>query len=84
MQAKGWGMNRLFMSPRGAEFAREEQVEAMAGAICAGEQAGSPRRKPQEPSAWSKHACAREGYPQPGQSYSDVILRLARGSGGGE
>ena len=40
MQAKGWGTNRLFMSPFGAEFAREGQAEAMAGAICAGEQAG--------------------------------------------
>jgi hypothetical protein len=40
MQAKGWGTNRLFMSPYGAEFAREGQAEARAGAICAGEHAG--------------------------------------------
>jgi hypothetical protein len=40
MQAKGWGTNRLFMTPYGAEFAREGQAEAMAGAICAAEQSG--------------------------------------------
>jgi hypothetical protein len=40
MQAKGWGMNRLFMLPYGAEFAREGQAEAAAGTICAAEQGG--------------------------------------------
>ena len=40
MQAKGWGTNRLFMTPYGAEFAREGQAEATAGAICAAEQSG--------------------------------------------
>jgi hypothetical protein len=48
------------LSAAWAEFACEEQVEAIAGVICAGEQGGSPRRKPQQPSAWSKHACARD------------------------
>lgn len=44
MQAKGWGTNRLFMSPYGAEFAREGQAEAVVGTICAAEQGGLARR----------------------------------------
>ena len=40
MQARGWGTNRLFMTPYGAEFAREGQAEAVAEAICAAEQSG--------------------------------------------
>ena len=49
------------MSPFGAEFAREGQAEAMAGAICAGEQAGArcgTSRSNQQHGAL-KHACAR-------------------------
>jgi hypothetical protein len=49
MQAKGWGTNRLFMTPCGAEFAREGQAEAVAGTICAAEQGVSPRRKLNQP-----------------------------------
>ncbi len=53
MQAKGWGTNRLFMSPYGTEFAREGQAEAVAGTICAAEEAASPRRKLKQSEAYN-------------------------------
>jgi hypothetical protein len=40
MQRRGYATNRLFTSPMGAEFARETAAEAVAGGICAADQAG--------------------------------------------
>ena len=40
MQRRGYATNRLFLTPMAAEFAPEGAFEAVAGQICAGEQAG--------------------------------------------
>jgi hypothetical protein len=47
MQRAGYGTNRLFLTPAGAEFAREGQAEATAGAICAAEQGGAAKAQAQ-------------------------------------
>jgi hypothetical protein len=39
-QALGWGTNGMYGSSRGAEFARDLQIEADTLPICAGEQQG--------------------------------------------
>jgi hypothetical protein len=40
MQRRGYATNRMFLTPMAAEFVREGAFEAVAGQICAGEQAG--------------------------------------------
>lgn len=39
-QDLGWSTNAMYLSSRGGEFARDSQIEADTGSICAGEQAG--------------------------------------------
>jgi hypothetical protein len=39
-QSLGWGTNAMYGSSRGAEFTRDQQIEADTLSICAGEQAG--------------------------------------------
>ena len=39
-QALGWGSNVMYGSSRGAEFTRDQQIEADTLSICAGEQQG--------------------------------------------
>jgi len=39
-QALGWGTNAMYGSSRGAEFTRDQQIEADTLSICTGEQQG--------------------------------------------
>ena len=39
-QSLGWGTNAMYGSSRGAEFTRDQQIEADTLSICTGEQAG--------------------------------------------